>query len=482
MKKRIVFCLIIVLITTLLPGCNKSNGTMDFDAESGILILSGDGIINGLYDSEKEAEEPIEKEKIKKIVIEEGITHLQGCFNDMVSLESIVFPDSLDYISESFKGASSLSNLSVPLTIEEISDNSFSDSALSELTFRGPIHLKNGAFGGLTKLKFVRVPKDSVCEGAFRDCALEEVVIEKNVRLKETDGKKNFSQSSSDDFPKAYLYFPNDGAIHPWGEGGNYQGISIPEMDSWENYRTELMRYKEMPPESVKTDFDPATGTLTVTGTGDLEDLYPLSNERIDNRKIKKLVLSEGITGVYNCFNYLVALKEIELPSTLKIINDSFSEADALESLIVPKTVQKISGDSFCCCNRLKDLTFEGAIILDGKMGPFSVCDIEKLVIPANSFLRGAFVNCGNLKEIVIGPMTVVTPADLGDGDSINCFYSTLPAKPKIYICSPIHPAWDYSDVRCGKNGAYKPIIVPEGKSWEDYRNAPMELHEDKKD
>ncbi len=233
----------------------------------------------------------------------------------------------------------------------------------------------------------------------------------------------------------------------------------------------------------TETSFDATSGTLTITGKGDIKDLYPFwRNEKgeADHDEIKKLVLSEGITGVYNSFNHLVALKEIQLPSTLKVIDESFNEARGLEALKVPKTVERIVNDSFLYCYNLKDLQFEGAITI-GEPRAFHYCAIEKIEIPSESFLSGAFANCYELKEIVIGPRAIVTWSDLGEGDVCDSFNSELSEQPRVYVCSPIHAEWDPSELRCGKNAAYKPIIVPEGENWENYRYMPLELREDGK-
>ena len=46
-------------------------------------------------------------------------------------------------------------------------------------------------------------------------------------------------------YPRAYIYLPNDGENHPWGEDGKYNPIIVPEGEDWKNYRNLAMTLKE---------------------------------------------------------------------------------------------------------------------------------------------------------------------------------------------------------------------------------------------
>ncbi len=486
MKKFFVYLLILVMILSL-SGCMVLKGNelqVSFNPESRTLTLSGKGKVVGLYDEDSGKNQPVEKKEIRTVVIEEGITELQSCFNDMVAMENIDFPNSLENIYDSFKGESLLENLFLINTnIKRISDDSFAESPLSSIDFPESVYLGNGAFDRLTELYNVSIPKGSVCEGVFRDCAkLEEVVIAENVRLKESENGANFSQSSSNDFPKAYLCLPTDGEDLPWGEGGKFRPIIVPNAYEWRHYRNQTMYHKGEPLNEYTTNFDAATGTLIINGKGDIEALYPwdnLSNGEKDEHEITKLVLSEGITGVYNSFNHLVALKEIEIPTTLDVIDQSFNDAFSLGKLVVPKTVKKIVNRSFCYAYSLKDIQFEGAIELGNPSAFNYYLPIESIVFPEGSKIVGVFVDSPYLKEVVIGPNVYYGVASLGpdSGDHIANFdnYTTLHG-PKIYMCEPIaeRPSKGSDEIHCGEYGGYCPIIVPEGEDWKDYKDMPL--------
>ena len=65
-----------------------------------------------------------EKEMIKKVIIEDGVTGIaQGLFTNCVQLTEITIPDSVTFIEENaFSGCSSLTSLSVSETVTYISN------------------------------------------------------------------------------------------------------------------------------------------------------------------------------------------------------------------------------------------------------------------------------------------------------------------------------------------------------------------------
>ena len=109
------------------------------------------------------------------------------------------------------------------------------------------------------------------------------------------------------------------------------------------------------------TRFNPNTGTLTVSGEGTLNGLYPVVRPdeyslepAEENHTIKKVILRKGITGLNNSFNGLMALEKISFPSSLKKITGSFMFCNSLEKLTIPKTVKTINEGGFNYCSNSK--------------------------------------------------------------------------------------------------------------------------------
>ncbi len=159
-------------------------------------------------------------------------------------------------------------------------------------------------------------------------------------------------------------------------------------------------------------NFDVATGTLTVSGTGDLPDYsYSSSLESqapwkawADN--IKSIVLSEGITDTGDCtFHQLKNLTKIKLPSTLKIIgNNAFSEAKKLKEVAIPKGVTAIGQSAFQDCTALPDVTLPEGLLTIGNRA-FNGCNsLIAVTIPASVTMidNYAFGDCPMLQYVAI--------------------------------------------------------------------------------
>ncbi len=165
--------------------------------------------------------------------------------------------------------------------------------------------------------------------------------------------------------------------------------------------------------------FDSSTGTLTVSGTGDMYDFRDTSLGT--NRKapwtsikdsIKKVVISEGVTNVgqyafYECTN----LTSVTLPSTVKEIRGwgvtggasgtngfsygAFRDCVSLTDINFPEGLQTIGTAAFRGCTSLKKITFPDSL---------------------TTFEAGAFVGCTGLSEVTFGSGTTEL--------STECFYN----------------------------------------------------------
>ena len=125
MKNKV--CMVVIIITVLmlaqfsmLIGCvnaetvTGSDGDVSwsFDSESGTLIFSGSGTITGDWRFEIDSFE----EKVKKVVIQNGITTLeQFAFQNCKSIESIDIPNSVEVIEgNAFADCEGLTSITIP--------------------------------------------------------------------------------------------------------------------------------------------------------------------------------------------------------------------------------------------------------------------------------------------------------------------------------------------------------------------------------
>lgn len=110
--------------------------------------------------------------------------------------------------------------------------------------------------------------------------------------------------------------------------------------------------------------WDEASGTLTVTGSCDMEDYAasspaPWAGYR---NKIKKVIVESGVTGIgsyafENCKN----LSSVEIGNTVQKIGEgAFSNCLTLKSVTIPSSVDTIAYGAFWWCPDLDTVYFEG--------------------------------------------------------------------------------------------------------------------------
>ena len=110
--------------------------------------------------------------------------------------------------------------------------------------------------------------------------------------------------------------------------------------------------------ENLTWSFVESTGTLTISGNGDMYDYYPANGICAPwcytdiHEKIQKVSITTGVTSIgsysfYNC----TALESIEIPSSVISIGYcAFSDCTALKSIEIPKSVTLINGGVFSRC------------------------------------------------------------------------------------------------------------------------------------
>lgn len=212
-------------------------------------------------------------------------------------------------------------------------------------------------------------------------------------------------------------------------KGDNVEQLNLPDtiQDLGGNYFRKFAKIIELTiPGSVK-NFD-----LSLQNSGNLE----------------KLVFGEGVEElssnmmVYGCGK----LKEIDLPSTLKLISQSgafsgatalesidlpdglafaedigsvFSDCSALTSIVLPESITKIPSGMFSGCTSLASVTAEGEISAIGNSA-FQECkSLTQLALPGQlaSIGYSAFQDCENLSSVP--DLSAVT--SLGSYAFYNC-------------------------------------------------------------
>ena len=178
-------------------------------------------------------------------------------------------------------------------------------------------------------------------------------------------------------------------------------------------------------------------GTLTLSGTGEMEYGTPWSAHKDD---IKTIVINTGITDIAWDAFYALPVVSVSLPDGLKTIgNGAFKNCVNLKSIVIPNSVEAIDSD-------IESGTFSGCTAL------------ESVTLPSNlkSIQEGTFRFCTSLKELVI-PGTVkaigMSACWCSNLAKVTCLAATPPE-----LFEPMDPG---EDSFCKVPGAL--LLVPDG-------------------
>lgn len=155
------------------------------------------------------------------------------------------------------------------------------------------------------------------------------------------------------------------------------------------------------------------SGTLIISGTGVVEDMYGLEWDMFGNpvilsvdTSVRHIVIEKGITGIDDSFNGMHNLESVSLPEGLTNISSSFVECTALKSVDFPGSLKEIDGCAFYGCSSLVNVDFKKTVKIDGRHSgaPFYGCTaLKEVYLPGNSYLKSAFVRCSSLEDVYIG-------------------------------------------------------------------------------
>lgn len=175
--------------------------------------------------------------------------------------------------------------------------------------------------------------------------------------------------------------------------------------------------------------------TLYINGYGDIPNL---SNSTASipwlewpSDRIKRVVVSDGITSLGNYVFYGVSAGEFVLPSSLKRIGRyALSNTGGMKKWSIPFGVEIIDDYAFYGCSSLEEVEIPPSVTSIGSSS-FALCSKLKGVrIPSSvtNISSKAFYRCVNLQEVVFSSMTQFI--DIGANAFLDCqklLYVDLP-------------------------------------------------------
>ncbi len=202
---------------------------------------------------------------------------------------------------------------------------------------------------------------------------------------------------------------------------------------------------------------DPSTYTLTIRGSGAMEDYLMSSNQpwRSFRDQITSVVVSPGVTSIGNlAFTRFSKLIHVDIAdSVVSIGEQAFSYCSSLTDITVPQSVTYIGVNAFDSCTKLSSITLSTNNITSIRSHTFSGCsELSSIVIPdgVTSIQSGAFFNCTNLTSITIPGSVISISWNVFDGcTSLNDIRYSGTSESVISALSGYAPTlvtFDYGD------------------------------------
>ena len=159
--------------------------------------------------------------------------------------------------------------------------------------------------------------------------------------------------------------------------------------------------------ENLTWSFDKSTGTLTVSGEGEMLDYdyyteVPWYSYASD---IKTAVIEDGVTAIgESAFDNSRSLTSVTIPGSVKRIGDTaFSRCASLTSVNIPDGVTSIGNSTFSDCLSLTDVTIPDSVTSIENYA-FYQCALTAVTIPdsVTSIGSNAFSYCTALTAVTI--------------------------------------------------------------------------------
>ena len=191
----------------------------------------------------------------------------------------------------------------------------------------------------------------------------------------------------------------------------------------------------------------PLDGTLTISGTGAMED-YDIDNAPWYSfrSQVKSVVIEDGVTRIgISAFKNCDALTDVTIPNGVSSIGEyafsdcssltsvtipnsvtyigywAFSDCDSLTSVTIPGSVTKIGGSVFYDCDALTDIYYDGYGIdwlkVDGSLSSLTGYTVR---FKENLYGKGM---CGDNVSWVMtadGTLTISGTGEMADSDSVE--------------------------------------------------------------
>lgn len=396
-----------------------------FDEATGTLSITGSG---DMWDWESNSAVPWYslRASIKSVELPRGLTGIGDyAFYYCSKLASVVIPIGVTSIgSYAFSGCSGMTNVEIPIAVNYIGDSAFSScSKFTSVVIPGSVKtigmyvFRNCS--GLTSI-VVQEGVESIMSRAFSDCD--------NLSIVKLPGSLIYLSSSTlfRDSTLQEVYF--GGTVEAW------KALQI----SYDRTKVTvhcadgdlLPAAAEQCGDNLTWSFNETTGTLAITGSGDMWEWNSSSDVPWCSlcSSIKCVELPVGLTSIgIHAFNSCSGLTSVTIPVGVTCIGESaFYYCSKLTNVDIPAGVTRIGGWAFGSCNGLTSVRIPGSVTIIGP-GAFRGCSgLAELTIPDGVVSIGgyAFEGCSGLTSVTIpGSATEINTYALSNCQNLKDVY-----------------------------------------------------------
>lgn len=211
-----------------------------------------------------------------------------------------------------------------------------------------------------------------------------------------------------------------------------------------------------------------SNGTLTISGTGWMEDFSGFAPWYSQRMQIREITISKGVASIsQRAFEDCINVTSISIPDSMRELNDyCFSACKSMERITIPQSVTRIANGVFDDCEKLTDIYYDGT---DASWKNITT-DFTGLGGNVTIHSTGVFTGkCGDNLTWTIGNDEVLTISGTGRIPDYNTSYGEKNTAPWYGYAYQIKKVVLGSGVQNIGNGAFAgcygmtDITIPDG-------------------